>query len=48
MKMKSEWSVPTNEYEIQDLKNRVANDDFESTFEKENAINRLKINRRRT
>lgn len=40
----TEWSIPTNEYEIQDLKNRIANDDFESVFEKHNAINWLKIN----
>jgi len=38
------WKEPENEFEIQDLKNQIRNNQgFEDIFDKENAKNWLKI-----
>ena len=40
----SDWKVPKNIFEVQDLKNQINNNQIQGVFEKANAINWLKIN----
>ena len=40
----SEWKVPENIFEVQDLKNQINNSQIQDVFERANAINWLKIN----